>query len=89
MSVFFLFLREKFQWTIKDYALYDSMSIITQVAGTILCLYGLKKLFRVSDSMLAVIAMASYVLDSITKGVAERPVHLYLGKSVELSLVSV
>lgn len=50
-----------------------------QVAGTIIGIYGLKKLCGISDAMMAVIASAAYVLDGVTKSVAHLPAHLYLG----------
>lgn len=82
-TVFFLFVREKFGWTVHDYALYDCYSIMVQVIGTILGIYVLKKLFRLSDPMIAVIAAGSIVLDGVAKSFAERPVDLYFGELVK------
>lgn len=86
-TVFFLWVREKFEWTVHDYAIYDSVSILTQVVATIIGIYGLKKLCRISDPMIAVIAAASLVLDGVTKSVAQVPADLYLGGwSMNLSI---
>lgn len=79
-TVFFLFVREKFGWTVHDYAIYDSMSILVQVVATVIGIYGLKKLCRVSDPMIAVIAACGLVLDGVTKSVAQVPADLYLGE---------
>lgn len=83
-TVFFLFVREKFGWTVHDYAIYDSMSILIQVVATIIGIYGLKKLCRISDPMIAVIAACGLVLDGVTKSVAQVPADLYL--AIVLSL---
>ena len=83
-TVFFLFVREKFGWTVHDYALFDSMSILVQMVATIIGIYGLKKLCRLSDPMIAVIASASLVLDGVTKSVAQVPADLYLAIVVSL-----
>lgn len=83
-TVFFLFVREKFGWTVHDYALYDSLSILVQVVATIIGIYGLKKLCHISDPMIAVIAAASLVLDGVTKTFATVPADLYL--AIVLSL---
>lgn len=83
-TVFFLFVREKFGWTVHDYALWESSSIFMQVVATIIGIFGLKKLCRISDPMIAVIAAASLVLDGVTKSVAQVPADLYL--AIVLSL---
>lgn len=80
-TVFFLFVREKFGWTVSDYAIYDSMSILVQVLATVIGIYVLKKLCRISDPMIAVIASASLVLDGVAKSVAQVPADLYLGEN--------
>lgn len=78
MTVSFLFVREKFGWTVHDYALFDSMTILVQVVGTIVGIYGLKKLCHISDPMVAVIAAGSLFMDTVTKSVAQTPSHFYL-----------
>lgn len=88
-TVFFLFVREKFGWTVHDYSLYDSMSILVQVVATIIGIYGLKKLCGISDPMIAVIASASLVLDGVTKSVAQVPADLYLGRRSRCPLLPI
>lgn len=80
-TVFYLFVREKFEWTVKDYTIYDSISIIIQIFGNIIGSYLLQKLLGFSITSLALIAYGSSVIDSVIKLTAVYPWHLYLSIS--------
>lgn len=42
-TVFYLFVREKFEWTLREYTLFDSANILIAIAGCIVGLVVLKK----------------------------------------------
>uniref|UniRef100_A0A1L8DEH4 Putative transporter add1 major facilitator superfamily n=1 Tax=Nyssomyia neivai TaxID=330878 RepID=A0A1L8DEH4_9DIPT len=82
MSVFFLFTRAKFGWTIREYTFYESTSIVVQMIGGIAALLLLKKFFRISDAMLAALSFGSDCLQNFTRTIAQTPRDLYLGVGV-------
>lgn len=77
-DLFYLFVREKFQWTIRDATMYNSLSFLVNIFGAIFVLLILKRVFSFSDSTLAVIAIVSYMSDSFIKAIAESPIDLYI-----------
>ncbi|GAB0097177.1 uncharacterized protein DMENIID0001_127880 [Sergentomyia squamirostris] len=79
MTVFFLFTRAKFGWTIREYTVYESVSIVVMICGSIAALWILKKIFRMSDAMLASLAYASDTLQNFVRTLATRPRDLYIG----------
>lgn len=46
-TVFYMFVRAKFSWTIQQYNVYDSTSIVTQVFGNV---FGIYVLIKVSEA---------------------------------------
>ncbi|XP_053687663.1 tetracycline resistance protein, class D [Sabethes cyaneus] len=83
-TVNFLFLRERFDWTVKEYSFYDATIIVFMIVGNIVGMYGVKKFFGLSESILAAIGFCSYAIDSGIKGVAYQPWHLYLAIVVSM-----
>ncbi|XP_058828288.1 tetracycline resistance protein, class D-like isoform X2 [Topomyia yanbarensis] len=77
-TVYFLFLRERFGWTVKEFSYYDATIIVFMIIGNLIGVYGVKKYFRLSESMLAAIGFCCYAIDSGIRGVAYQPWHLYL-----------
>uniref|UniRef100_A0A7G3B2D9 Putative transporter add1 major facilitator superfamily protein n=1 Tax=Lutzomyia longipalpis TaxID=7200 RepID=A0A7G3B2D9_LUTLO len=82
MSVFFLFTRAKFGWTIREYTIYESVSIVVQMVGGIVTLCILKKIFGISDAMLAALSFGSDCLQNFTRTIANTPRDLYIGVGV-------
>lgn len=81
-TVFYMFVREKFNWTIQQFNTYDSTAIPTQVAGNVFGLYVLVRFFGVSDTSMAIVAFLSFAADYGIKATATEPWHLYAGLSV-------
>lgn len=77
-TVFLLFLRERFGWTVKDYSYYDATSIIFMIFGNTLGLYTIRKVFKPSDTMLAALGFFFYAVSSAIHSIASEPWHLYL-----------
>lgn len=78
-TVYFLFLRERFGWTVKEYSFYDATAIVFMIIGNLVAIYGVKKLFNLSESVLAAIGFCSYAIASAIHAIAYEPWHLYLG----------
>ncbi|XP_058828281.1 tetracycline resistance protein, class D-like isoform X2 [Topomyia yanbarensis] len=77
-TVYFLFLRERFGWTVKEFSFYDATIIVFMIIGNLVGVYGVKKYFGLSESVLAAIGFCCYAIDSGIRGVAYQPWHLYL-----------
>lgn len=83
-TVYFLFLREQFDWTVKEYSFYDATAILLMIIGNLVGMYGMKKMFGLSESMLAAIGFCSYAIDSGIRAVAYEPWHLYLATAISM-----
>lgn len=83
-TVYFLFLRERFEWTVKEYSFYDATVIVFMIIGNLVGMYGVKKLFNMSESMLAAIGFCSYAIDNAIRAIAYKPWHLYLALCVSM-----
>ncbi|XP_058463174.1 tetracycline resistance protein, class D [Malaya genurostris] len=77
-TVHFLYYRERFGWTVKEFSFFDATIIVFMIVGNIVGVYGIKKWFGLSESVLAAIGFCCYAIDSGIKGVAFKPWHLYL-----------
>lgn len=81
-TVFYLFVREKFEWTLREYTLYDSSNILISIAGCAIGMVFLKKLLGFSDVSLAVLALVSQLIDALIKSTAQRPMQMYASSFV-------
>uniref|UniRef100_A0A182TA87 Major facilitator superfamily (MFS) profile domain-containing protein n=1 Tax=Anopheles maculatus TaxID=74869 RepID=A0A182TA87_9DIPT len=81
-TVFLLFLRERFEWTVKDYSYYDAASIVFMIFGNTIGLYIIRKLFDPSVTMLAALGFCCYAINSTIHGLASEPWHLYVGVAI-------
>ncbi|XP_061389293.1 probable peptidoglycan muropeptide transporter SLC46 [Musca vetustissima] len=78
MTVFYLFVREKFQWTVRDFTYYETISHVTSMFGALVGFLILRKVFRMSVVTLALLAFLSDIFRSVIQGMAYAPWHLYL-----------
>ncbi|XP_005179010.1 uncharacterized protein LOC101892211 [Musca domestica] len=78
MTVFYLFVREKFQWTVRDFTYYETISHVTSMFGALVGFLILRKVFRMSVVTLALLAFLSDTFRSVIQGMAYAPWHLYL-----------
>lgn len=83
-TVFYLFVREKFNWTLKEATLFDSSSILVSITGCFIGLVVLKKLFNFSDLTLAVLGIVSMLVDSIIKATAQTSSEMYFATAISL-----
>lgn len=74
-TIFYLFLREKFEWTMKDFSIYETISSVTSFLG---CSLGLKNVLKLEDTTLAVIAIISCLAESIILAGAKSPLLVYV-----------
>lgn len=78
-TVFFLFVRERFDWSVRDYTIYSAIATCSLIVGNLVAMYWLKRVFGFSEVTFAIIAFAQSVLDSFIAAIAFRSWHLYLG----------
>lgn len=78
ISIFYLFIREKFQWTVKEYTAYESISILVPIAGNILGIWLLRKVFHIKLLNVALLGLLSHISQSLMKGFAAVNWQLYL-----------
>lgn len=83
-NVFYLFVREKFKWTLKDATLYDALSNTLAVGGCIIGITFFKKVLKVSDMTLIFVALISAATDSTVKAFAQNPSTLYFSSSLAI-----
>lgn len=81
-NVYFLFVREKFHWTIKEYTLMEASSISIQIIGTLFAMFVLIKYLRLPEIILALLAMSSQIIDGTIMALAVYSWHIYLAISV-------
>lgn len=81
-TVFYLFVREKFHWTLKEATLFDSMTILTSIVGCTIGLLIFKKLLKFSDLTIAIISILSMLVDSLIKATAQTPTLMYIASGV-------
>uniref|UniRef100_A0A1I8Q736 Major facilitator superfamily (MFS) profile domain-containing protein n=1 Tax=Stomoxys calcitrans TaxID=35570 RepID=A0A1I8Q736_STOCA len=90
MTVFYLFVREKFQWTVKDFTTYETVSILVPILGNILGVWLLRKVFKMQLLTVAIYALLSQTTSSLMKAFAATNWQLYLaiGLGVFKSIVN-
>lgn len=80
----YLFVREKFQWELREWTIFESSNTIISVFGLFIGLTILKKAFKISDMKLAMLALLSSIIDSTFKAFATRSFHMYLSSGISL-----
>lgn len=78
MTVMYLFVREKFHWSVRDYTFYETVAHLVPMIGAIIGFLILRKIFRLSVVTLALLAFFSEILKNLAKGFAMQPWHMYL-----------
>ncbi|XP_073847557.1 probable peptidoglycan muropeptide transporter SLC46 [Musca autumnalis] len=77
-TVFYLFVREKFQWTVKDFTTYETISILIPILGNIFGVWLLRKVFKMQILTVAIYALLSQTFSNLMKGFAAINWQLYL-----------
>lgn len=80
-DVSYLFVRAKFQWTLKDATLYESASTFASIVGSFVGLAVLKKCFGLTDTSITAIAVFSALADSLIKLTAQNSTDMYIASA--------
>lgn len=83
-SLNYLFVREKFAWTLREWTIFESSNTLISALGLFIGLIIFKKYFKISDMKLAVFGLTLSVIDSTFKALATQPYHLYLSSGITL-----
>lgn len=78
-ALVFLFLREKFHWSLEQYTLFSAAHNVTWVLGTSLGIYVLHKLLKISELVMIVIGYISMFVGSLIMGLAKYNWQVYAG----------
>lgn len=79
-SIMFLYLREKFDWTLTKFTLFNSATSVVWIIGTMGGTYILHKLFNVREAVLILVGLISTTLASLLQGFGTTDWYLYTGK---------
>lgn len=83
-TVFYLFVREKFNWNLRDATLYDSLSNTIAITGCLVGIAVFKKILKVSDMTLIFVAFTSALLESVIRAFASSTSTMYLATGVAI-----
>ncbi|KAF4523941.1 hypothetical protein B566_EDAN011195, partial [Ephemera danica] len=83
ISVMYLYTREKFEWSLREYSLFSSASVCIITAGTLVGLHTLSKQLALPDAPLAAFAFLTKAVSVTTKALAPKPWVLYLGSAFD------
>lgn len=83
-TVFYLFVRERFDWTLKDATLFSAANLVASMIGSALGLTLFKKYFNCSDLSLAVLALVSVFVDSLMRTFAQTGIQMYIASAVTI-----
>ncbi|XP_060530037.1 probable peptidoglycan muropeptide transporter SLC46 isoform X2 [Cylas formicarius] len=83
-SVYFLFLREKFQWSLEKYNWFSSATNILWIVGTVLIVYIFHHLLKVEEAFLIFAGFLGNLFGAFITGFATKDWHIYLAALVRL-----
>jgi PCFT/HCP family folate transporter-like MFS transporter 1/3 len=83
-AVIFLFLREKFHWSLQTYTLFSAAGSVTSVFGTLIGLYFLHKLMKIPETVLILVAFISSLNGALVLGWAENNTSVYSVPFIQL-----
>lgn len=78
----YLYLRLKFEWTLKEYTLFTSVRDVASIGGTIFGVYMLHKKLKVDESILILMGLISCLDGTLVQGLASTSMHIYFGGCV-------
>lgn len=85
-GITFLYLREKFGWTLTKYTLYNSIMSILAFLSTALGTLLLHKYLSVTESVLILMGSISSIDGHLMQGLATKNWHIYAGKKNKFPL---
>lgn len=83
-SLNYLFVREKFSWTLREWTIFESSNTLISAFGLLVGLMLFKKYLKISDMKIAIFGLSLSVVDSTFKALATQPYHLYLASAITL-----
>jgi MFS transporter, PCFT/HCP family, solute carrier family 46 (folate transporter), member 1 len=81
-TVFYLFVREKFQWNLAEATGFESCCVIIYIVGCSSGMLVLKEILNFSDLSLCVVAILSMLFDAVIKAFAEVPSVMYIASGL-------
>ncbi|ETN65920.1 adenylate cyclase [Anopheles darlingi] len=81
-TVFFLYTRRVFSWTIQDFTIWQAVELLSIVAGNVIGISLLKTLLKLPDVWLALLSVLNYAIDALIKGLARHGWQLFLATGV-------
>ena len=72
-SVHYLYLREQFDWNLKEISIFESANSLIKIVSCVFSIYLFKRILNLSDTTLAMIAIANLTLDFLVKACSNSP----------------
>lgn len=79
-GITFLYLREKFGWTLTKFTLYNSAMSVISLLSTVIGTLVLHKYLAVTESVLILMGLISATDGHLMQGLATKNWHIYAGK---------
>lgn len=83
-TVGYLFGREQFKWGLREFTIYDATNIALTAFGILACLALFRKVLKISDPKLGLIAILSGIAEGVFKAFATETYQMYLGSVIGL-----
>ncbi|KRT79364.1 membrane transporter [Oryctes borbonicus] len=81
-SVFYLFLRFKFQWSLERYTLYKSLKDLFWIVGIYFGLAVLHRLLKIGETPLMLLGFSTYFVSELIQGFANANWQIYLAGGI-------
>lgn len=83
-EILFLFVRERFDWAVTTFTEYNASTVLTQIIGNLIIVWGIKQVVYITDATLAIVACVSALLSSTTMALATVVWHLNFATTLSL-----
>jgi len=81
-TVNYMFMQDQFNWTIKDFSLFNASRIVIQIIGSIVGMIVLRRFLKMSIVTMAMLSLACCVLESTVRATAVYWQEMYLGMTL-------
>lgn len=78
-TILYLFVRQKFSWTLFDLTIFESSAMLMTLFGAVFSLFVFKRMFQLSDLTISILAMISSLLNAIVTTFAYQSWMMYFG----------
>lgn len=78
-TLLYLFVRQKFSWTLFDLTIFESSAMLMTLIGAVFSLSVFKRVLHLSDLTISILAMTSSLLSAIATTLAYQPWMMYFG----------